>query len=516
MGLLFKFSTRVKVFMVIFMLCMFVIFITAFSSYIMRIQQTNESISEIIEDKLYIAESTLYQRVSDISNMLSMISGYIYDHDLADLNFKDHPGAMQQLNDYIYTIANSYSGIMQLRILDINGKELIRAEREAIGSPVVFTGDDYLQDKHNRYYFTQAINEDINSIWISDVDLNFENGKLEYPYRPTIRFAIPIGMGSKKTGLVIINHFAESILTYFNSYKNVNVYLANREGNYIVHPEKDKTFTKYQDTNANMFEDFPFMKNMPNRKQMKLSDGAMARKIYLSDDNYLYALFTMNKRYLSAIHKEQFLLSIAIYSLSVVFAFFLTAYISKISAEEYDKKVHEVTQVKASASKLMHQVGELEDRVYIDPLTGAFNRRYHDERLKHIIGTGIKFGFIFIDIDHFKDVNDRFGHSVGDQVLQEMCEVIQANIRNTDFLVRWGGEEFCLILPNVSKEILPGIAEKLRRVIENFKFCTGTKITASLGVTMNIAGEDEKSLLERADTALYESKENGRNMVTVK
>jgi len=516
MALLLKLSTRIKIFLVIFLLCIFVIFITAFSSYIMRIHETNDNLREIIEDKLYIAESTLYQRVSDISNMLSMISGYIYDHDLVDLDFNDNPEAMQRLNDYIYTIANSYNGIMQLRILNIKGREIIRAEREAIGAPVVFIGDDYLQDKQHRYYFNHAIKEDINKIWISDVDLNFENGKMDFPHRPTIRFAMPLGRGSQKTGLVIINHFAESILTYFNSYRNINVYLANKNGDYIVHPNNEKTFSKDKDLKANIFDDFPFMSNVLNRKQMKFSNGAVARKIFLSDDNYLYALFTINKDYMSKIHNEQFFLSIAIYSLSVIFAFFLTAYISKISADEYDKKVYEVTKVKASASKLIHQVGELEDRVYIDPLTGAFNRRYHDERLKHIIGTGVTFGFVFIDIDHFKDVNDKFGHSVGDQVLQEMCELIQANIRNTDFLVRWGGEEFCLILPNVSEKRLPDIAEKLRKVVETNSFCTGTPITASFGVTMHIPGEDEKSLLERADSALYESKENGRNMVTFK
>jgi diguanylate cyclase (GGDEF)-like protein len=111
-------------------------------------------------------------------------------------------------------------------------------------------------------------------------------------------------------------------------------------------------------------------------------------------------------------------------------------------------------------------------------------------------------------------VNDTYGHIVGDEVLVNLAKLIQSKIRNTDALVRWGGEEFVILCGDTPIQNAQFLAEKLRMAIENTQLIKQQKITCSFGIAEMIAGEDPKRLFERADKALYASKENGRNRVT--
>jgi diguanylate cyclase (GGDEF)-like protein len=125
------------------------------------------------------------------------------------------------------------------------------------------------------------------------------------------------------------------------------------------------------------------------------------------------------------------------------------------------------------------------------------------------------------DIDHFKQFNDRYGHAVGDEVIRALVRTLQAGLRNDDLLCRYGGEEFCIILPDTSLELAEDIASRLRADVENHagmsvRTTGGLHITSSFGVA-TVAPEmrDPAELIERADEALYRSKESGRNRVTV-
>ena len=122
--------------------------------------------------------------------------------------------------------------------------------------------------------------------------------------------------------------------------------------------------------------------------------------------------------------------------------------------------------------------------------------------------------FVILDIDHFKYVNDTYGHMVGDEVLVNLAKLIQSKIRNTDALVRWGGEEFVILCGDTPMQNAQFLAEKLRMAIESAQLIKQQQITCSFGIAEMIAGEDPKRLFERADKALYASKENGRNRVT--
>lgn len=150
-----------------------------------------------------------------------------------------------------------------------------------------------------------------------------------------------------------------------------------------------------------------------------------------------------------------------------------------------------------------------------DQLTGAFNRRYFDEQINALATRAQEFSLIFLDIDHFKKVNDTYGHQAGDDVLKIFARVVRGCIRPGDIYARYGGEEFILI----AKSDLDGartLAERLRQSVEAavFQTCAGDlKVTASFGVARFIPSEPVEALIARADGAVYKAKANGRNRV---
>ena len=160
---------------------------------------------------------------------------------------------------------------------------------------------------------------------------------------------------------------------------------------------------------------------------------------------------------------------------------------------------------------------ELEKTATTDILTGTYNRRKFEDDLDFIISKKekheIHFSLVFFDIDHFKTVNDLFGHKIGDLVLQRISKLVLENIRATDRLFRWGGEEFIIILHNSDLQNARNVAEKIRNIIKNEDFGIEKKITISLGVSEYIANENADQIIGRIDKILYQAKTQGRNRV---
>jgi diguanylate cyclase (GGDEF)-like protein len=117
------------------------------------------------------------------------------------------------------------------------------------------------------------------------------------------------------------------------------------------------------------------------------------------------------------------------------------------------------------------------------------------------------------DIDHFKGINDTFGHDAGDNVLKKLAEIVKKEIRDTDIFARWGGEEFIILLPNTQVNGGTEFAERLRKKIEDKNFKNPETVTVSLGVTAFKTDDTEDSFLKRVDDGLYLAKKNGRNRV---
>lgn len=163
---------------------------------------------------------------------------------------------------------------------------------------------------------------------------------------------------------------------------------------------------------------------------------------------------------------------------------------------------------------------EVEEISQRDKLTGVYNRLKLDSVLETEVNRSkrydSKFSVILADIDKFKNINDIYGHQVGDEVLKQMADIMSKQLRKTDVLGRWGGEEFMLICPNTSLAGAKILAEKLRKSIQNHNFKQVGIRTSSFGVSEYINGEKEQELIKRCDEALYDAKAAGRNKVIVK
>jgi diguanylate cyclase (GGDEF)-like protein/PAS domain S-box-containing protein len=175
-----------------------------------------------------------------------------------------------------------------------------------------------------------------------------------------------------------------------------------------------------------------------------------------------------------------------------------------------------------SGDTFTEEMNKLKQLALNDELTGVGNRRFGKMQLEACFNQfsryNWKFGVLFIDIDHFRNFNDQFGHGAGDVVLKAIAKTISSNIRSFDSVSRWGGEEFVTIAINVGEKELKKIAEKLRVLIrESYINLIGARVqvTVSIGATLSRSGDTPDSLINRADKLLHQSKQDGRDKVSI-
>jgi diguanylate cyclase (GGDEF)-like protein/PAS domain S-box-containing protein len=167
-------------------------------------------------------------------------------------------------------------------------------------------------------------------------------------------------------------------------------------------------------------------------------------------------------------------------------------------------------------------VEELQRKVFLDPLTGLANRRYVEMNLQtrqdELLRYGWQFGVIMMDLDHFKEINDRYGHNIGDEALKMIARTLLHNSRPSDIVGRWGGEEFIAVIANTNALRLNLSAERYRALVERSGLPAGAdtiRLTISAGATLATPGDTLETVIKRADKLLYESKAGGRNRLTL-
>lgn len=187
------------------------------------------------------------------------------------------------------------------------------------------------------------------------------------------------------------------------------------------------------------------------------------------------------------------------------------------SHKQLTKKNEELEMTQRELESALNQLGQL---AVTDELTGLFNRRQFTATLNKQIENAKKaarpFGLLLIDIDHFKKINDTYGHLAGDEILKKFSEVSKLCLRDSDFMARYGGEEFVVLLPNVTMEILMECSERIRSCVNTISLDNADKgktITVSIGATHYHLNEPSEEVMARADAALYLAKEQGRNRV---
>ena len=230
--------------------------------------------------------------------------------------------------------------------------------------------------------------------------------------------------------------------------------------------------------------------------------------IVKTNTNWLNRLGNSDKQEIVKIHNRNFDIS-EIFQISV----------NKISSHnndmEYVITLNNVTELHSKSK-------QLEFKATHDFLTQINNRQYFNNILKEEILRVNRYNnnlsLIMFDIDHFKVINDTFGHETGDTVLIELTRLVRVYLRNSDLFARYGGEEFMILLRESTKENAFKVANKLREKIEEYQILKDKnhKVTCSFGVTEFIKTETDKSFIKRVDEALYEAKESGRNKVVLK
>ena len=178
----------------------------------------------------------------------------------------------------------------------------------------------------------------------------------------------------------------------------------------------------------------------------------------------------------------------------------------------------------AASLKHFQRFSSVKNMATYDTLTGLYNRRYFEERLgveaEKSFYSGVPLSLVMVDIDHFKKVNDTFGHTEGDQILCKISSLLKNSVRRKDTVARYGGEEFMLILPEAGLEQSFVIAERIRQLVEKTLFEVGraqVNLTLSMGIS-NFPSHRVKSkeeLIKMADQALYDAKRGGRNRVCI-
>lgn len=210
--------------------------------------------------------------------------------------------------------------------------------------------------------------------------------------------------------------------------------------------------------------------------------------------------------------------ALAVYIASVFRSIAASAMTKKLLQVRHDELSETLDKLRATQKQLASKNRELATLSEIDALTQLYNRRKIDqimaEALEETMLAAKPVALILLDIDQFKNYNDRYGHQTGDRIIQAVADVLRTSARGNDSIGRWGGEEFLIVCRETDIDAAMTIAERLRVSIEQSSFEVAERVTCSFGVTSYLSGDSADTLLKRADEALYVSKQKGRNKTT--
>lgn len=579
-------------------------------NYYLQVNEINKSLERKASEIFKIKNENIL--INAIKNMDNIIKSLANNRVVNEYITSKKSNKEDEVREIFFAIANSNNTIMQTRLLNKDGLEIIRINRDSSEEEPYIVDKSQLQNKSQRDYFKILSKMNKNEIWHSNFDLNIENGKIEVPYKPTFRIGMPIFDKDKFEGIVIINVLLNDLFRVIGNSTIFEHYIIDKNQNYILHPNSQFSFNKYTNIQRDIKEDFPdgleskevfsyslknilknedesimFLKTKSDYKQELIKDKTntliivfvltlllslimaifvsktpieIQRKLYKANNRLKefksiidkYVITTTTRPDSTIVEVSSAFEKISGYSKEEL----LGKEISIIKHPQRDKQIIKelwdtILEQKTwtgiiknkkkngeeywleqtiipkineenknienflSISVDVTDKKELEKIATIDKLTNIYNRRMLDDFLKTEIEIANRhnedLSLIIVDIDHFKIVNDTFGHLAGDNLLTSISKIILENIRNTDIFGRYGGEEFLIICRKTTKENAFVLAEKLRILIKEFKFDEIGHKTISLGISDFQKSDTVDTLFKKADTALYEAKNTGRD-----
>jgi diguanylate cyclase (GGDEF)-like protein len=495
-----------------------------------------------LESKDYLKQLKLEEQVN-LKLQRALISNK-FDTIISDLLFLSKQNELLRLinfneTDYKKWISNEYLELSrkkkvydQIRYLDKTGIEIVRVNYNN-GNPKIVKESD-LQFKGNRYYFKDTFALGFNEIFVSPLDLNIENGQIEKPLKPMIRFGLPVFNNKKqKSGVILFNYLGGEMLALIDETASLspgNAMLLNGDGFWLFSPDKEdewgfmienrqeKNFSiKYPSVWTEILSSencqidnidglftcvtiFPLKQSIEEVKSSSgssFADGESQKEININE--YYWKL-------VSHIPKQE--LNSGIRSLFIKL-FFLAILLASIPSWIIAKAI---LRRKVNQIELYHSAN-------YDKLTNLPNRSMFMDRLNQVLIESKryerKFALLFIDLDGFKAVNDTLGHDAGDQLLIEVASRLQTGVRDSDTVARLGGDEFTIIFSMINSITDAGLGAQ--KIIENLSAPfyikdQDTKIGASIGVSVYPEnGDDVELLLKKSDSAMYLAKKEGKN-----
>jgi diguanylate cyclase (GGDEF)-like protein len=424
----------------------------------------------------------------------------------------------------------------QLRFIDASGMERVRVN--SLDGRLMAVPENRLQDKSGRYYFKQCLALDKGDIYLSPMDLNMENGKVERPFRPTLRIGTPVfdSMGRKR-GIVLVNYNAQILLDRIlrtgTSAEGVCM-LLNCRGYWLLSPNTDQEWGfMFPDT-----RDVTFAKQRPEEWQWMVS----RERGQVSTANGLFTFAMIRpldemQRFSQRLHaaavQDQEDTSPSPYFWMLV---------SRVAPETLSEHANSLLfklfmgggvlfaliafgawHLALAVSRRRLYQEELEEAAMFDALTGLPNRTLFFDRLNESMTLSARYerrlALLYIDLDGFKEVNDTLGHEAGDEVLKRVSGLLTRSVRKSDTVARLGGDEFIVMLnevTNVGDAVLVGekLVSALRAPITLRE--GPAVIGASIGVSVYPEhGDSAEVLIQKADQAMYASKRKGKNTCTM-
>ncbi|MCG8487824.1 MAG: sensor domain-containing diguanylate cyclase [Chromatiales bacterium] len=469
--------------------------------------------------------------VQKLSDLFVLAEGEVLRAYLHEKNLKNWVRVAREFSLF----ARRKPKYMQIRYLDNQGMEIIRINNLEGEQEIVPRSQ--LQDKSGRYYFKESYQLNQGAIYISPLDLNVEKGVIEQPIRPTIRFATPVvdGYGEKR-GVLIINYDPDELLQRIEEIfitRLGQAVMLNSDGYWLLGKPEDELWgfmygreETFKDDHpevwsamessdkGSFFSDdglFVFQKTYPmdmskqgTLENIEFSELEEPGQRRVGERHWIY-LSHISKNKIDELTLKRLVVAAATY----LMLFFVTALISLFFARNSVQKKLAYRQLKEFATT--------------DALTGLSNRRELEKVGEREFRRAQRFNrelsVMMLDLDHFKQINDTHNHTMGDEVLRHVVDILANVTRGQDILFRYGGEEFLMLLPETHEKGAKFLASRICALVADNAYeneHVRIPVTISIGVgTIEAGDKSYHEILIRADQALYQAKRTGRNRVVV-
>ncbi|WP_405120437.1 diguanylate cyclase domain-containing protein [Pseudomonas leptonychotis] len=544
------------------LLCLFGLLLSGLASYY-SLSSSKQILIAAAKRDLLVANQVLGRNLQisleNFANDLKVLSAQSQPVDV----LQDAPNSSSEaleLARLFTSMLNAHPEYQRIRLIEAknHGLERINVDRHGI------TASSALQEKGHFPYVFKTLKLVPGQQFFSEI----APSRLDPDKVLTLHIASPIWTDDQQVlGLIVLsinvkklfNRLQRELPDYYQ------LFLANSQGELLLNPERNKSQTKSQGPSVmvqtqlpelrallegqsnNMLSILPGKREQPTRLAAftTVSIEAESKHLLLGlavpEEHILEASRELDQRLIQIIVVLSFitlLLSLwlarnmvrPLNQISLAIAHFSkNLSLQPLPTERGDELGTLARDIRAMQEKILGQIielntnqQELQHMAHNDPLTGLPNRRLFFDRLQHAISnaerSGKLLGLLYVDLDHFKEINDNHGHAAGDEVLGTVAHLLGSVTRSGDTVARLGGDEFVILFDEVeSRATLLGIAQKLLALLQNRLLIDGKdlQVRASLGISLYPQdGSDAQTLLQNADRAMYSSKRNGRNTIT--